>query len=143
MQKTVLVRKNRGRKIGVRFFSVSLIIFLGILIVCAQNAHAQFATLCTPMALSSFVLLVYFETWKVSFSSDRVTKQVFFIIISSFPYSQIKDVVASYSSTEYDHIRIVPLNGKQIVFRMDDQNAGKALSIIASHHSVQRMSKHN
>jgi uncharacterized membrane protein YobD (UPF0266 family) len=139
MKDTVIVRKNKGRRTGLRFFVVILILFLGILVLNAPGAYVDFAILCTPIVLSALALLAYFETWKLSLFPDKIIKQVLFITLFNFSYTQIKDVVASHSSTEYDHIRIVFLNGKQVLFRRDDDNAGMALTRLASHHSVRRM----
>ena len=136
-KKNIVVRKNEERKIGVCVAVTGLLI--AILILYLQNAYEAFALLCVPIALPLLAMLLYFETWKVSFSADRITKTVFFITFGDFSYSQIKDVVSSISRTEYEHVRITFTNGKQIVFRCDDENADKALNRIISRHSVRKI----
>lgn len=137
MKETVIVRKNKGRRNGVLFLTIALSIW--ILILCLQNAYTEFVVLCVSIALPAFALLLYFETWMVSFSSDRITKKVCFITVINVSYTQIMDVEVSHSSTEYEHVRINLLIGKRVIFRMDDENAKKALSRITSHRSVRRV----
>ena len=137
MKKTVVVKKNKGRRNGVLFLAIALSIW--ILILCLQNAYMEFAVLCVLIALAVSVILLYFETWMVSFSSDRITKKVFFLTVVNVSYAQIMDVEVAHSCTEYIHVRINTLNGKRVIFRMDDENANKALRRITSHCSVRRV----
>lgn len=139
MRKAIVVRKNKGRRICVTIISVVLIAFLSL--ICTQKDYANLTIVCMPIVLALLVLTVYYDTWKLTLSSDEVSKQGFFTTTFQLPYSQISDILASFSSTEYDHVRIVFLNGKQVVFRRDDDNAGKAVTVLSSHHSIRELKK--
>ena len=139
MKKTVVVRKNKERRIGIRFFTVALMMFLGMLVLCAQSAYCCLAIICAPIAFSSLAILIYYESWRISFLPDKITKSAFYIPSGDLSYAQIKDVTVSRSSTEYDHVSVVFSNGEHVRFRCDDDNADKALKRILSHHSMRRI----
>lgn len=136
MKTAITVRKNKNRRIGICIFTVCFLSIVGFLIVCAKNAYGYIALLCTPLVLLSVVLLLYFETWEITFFSDRIIKKSFLFTMGSYSYYQIKDITVSHSFTEYSHIIIALINGKTISFRIDDDNANKAMARLSSHHSI-------
>lgn len=112
---------------------------LALLVLLVRNAYAEFAILCAPLILSLLAILLYFATWSVTFTSDRVIKKVFFVTLANAPYSQIRDVVSARYTSLNEHVRIVLENGRQIVFQREDENADKALNKLLSHRSVRRV----
>ena len=101
---------------------------LALLVLLARNAYTEFAMLCAPLILSLLAILLYFATWSITFTSDRVIKKVFFVTLADAPYSQIRDVVSARYTSLNEHVRIVLENGRQIVFQREDENADKALN---------------
>ena len=75
MKKPVVVRKNKSSRVGVCIFMVGGI--LALLVLLVRNAYAEFAILCAPLILSLLAILLYFATWSITFTSDRVIKKVF------------------------------------------------------------------
>lgn len=136
-KKTVVVRKSKGSRTGVCIFMVGGMLALFALL--AQNAYTEFAILCLPFIVLSLAVLLYFATWKILFTADRVIKKVFFVTLINVPYYQIKDVTsARYTSLNY-HVRVVFENGRQVVFQREDENADRALNKLLSHHSVRNL----
>ena len=80
---------------------------LALLVLLVRNAYAEFAILCAPLILSLLAILLYFATWSITFTSDRVIKKVFFVTLADAPYSQIRDVVSARYTSLNEHVRIV------------------------------------
>lgn len=101
---------------------------LALLVLLARNAYTEFAMFCALLILSLLAILLYFATWSITFTSDRVIKKVFFVTLANASYSQIRDVVSARYTSLNEHVRIVLENGRQIVFQREDENADKALN---------------
>ena len=136
-KKTVTVRKSKGSRTGVCIFMVGGMFALSGLL--AQNAYTEFVILCAPFIVLLLAILLYFATWKILFTADRVIKKVFFVTLINAPYYQIKDVTSARYTSLNCHVRIVFENGGQIVFQREDENADKALNKLLSHHSVRNI----
>ena len=82
-------------------------------------------------------LTLYFLTWNIQFEEKTIVKRVFFTEISRYSYSAIREVVKRYYTSEHIFtIRMCFTNGKALQFRMDDENAEKAVKVLQKHCSI-------
>lgn len=137
MKNRVTVRKNRAQRFGLW---VLFIFFFAIDVGCTIWLQ-QFlsALIFLPWILIMFAMLLYYETWQISFLSDTIKTKKFLFYTRSYSYHQIVDVVESYSVTNHGYVAIIFANSKKIRFRLEDENANKAVRIIQSHHSIRSM----
>ncbi|MBQ8404703.1 MAG: hypothetical protein IJX55_09850 [Clostridia bacterium] len=137
MQKTVIIRKNKNHLYAVRFFAlvfvtVSLIITFG----AKQNAGYG-ALLCSIFLVPALIIWIYYETWKISFSNEKISKKCFFFT-SVFEWRSLRRVKQEYLFSEKGEcIQMFFADGKNLCFKMKDQNAEKAKKIILSHCNIQ------
>jgi len=84
-------------------------------------------------------MLLYYETWKISFDSDGVRKKVFGVSVKAYSYHQINDVISKSSYTEKRIVRITFIDNRSIRFRLEDENAENARKRILSYHSIRNI----
>lgn len=132
MKKAIIVKKNQNHIYGLRFLAVFFLASVGV----AMALWGYFALLCLPAVLPVLVMLLYYETWQISFSSNAISKRIFFRNSGTYSYAQLSDVVMLYSSKEHEYIRMIFKDGKKWSFRLEDQNANQAVSRITSHRSI-------
>lgn len=134
MKKVIVVKKNKAQRAG-----------NGVLLVIIVCAAAIACMLWSPFVqtfllfflaiLPMLLVVIYYETWRVSFGLSKITiKRMFFEKIYS--YYQITDAYVAYSYTLHEHICLTFSDGKSIRFRSEDENAGIARRRIQSHHSI-------
>lgn len=134
MKNSVVVRMKYSQRIGVRCISIGMIVTMVVMAICLQEMWVlAFAGL--PVVLFSALLLWYCESRCVTFSENSVCKQVFFIKWR-YAYTQIADAVRGYSRSDMDFVRLTFKDGKEIRFRLQDDNAEKALKILCKHRTV-------
>ncbi|MBQ7291045.1 MAG: hypothetical protein IJW76_04890 [Clostridia bacterium] len=137
MQKTVIVRKNKNHLYAVRFFSLVFVaVCLIITLEIKQNA-GYIELLCSIFLVPSLIIWIYYETWKISFSSEKICKKCFFFT-SVFEWKALKSVKQEYLfSKNGECIRMFFADGKSLCFKMKNRNAEKAKKIILSHCNIQ------
>ena len=81
-------------------------------------------------------LWLYYESWQIVFGTDGITKKVFLSSGRSYYWHQLRSVQHRHSYTEGQQIIMEFTDGKTLVFRLEDQNASKALSKISTHRSI-------
>ena len=82
-------------------------------------------------------LALYFLTWNIRFEEKVIIKHVFFVEISRCSYSMLREVMKRYYTSERNFtIRMHFVNNKTIQFRMDDENAEKAVKVLQKHCSI-------
>ncbi len=135
MKKTVTVKRNQAQRIGIWLLSALILIGMGVLTVLSKQETA--IVLCLIPALILLPLLLYYETWQLTFDHTGIHKRVFWFHAGSHSWHQIKEVRAFWSYTEKSCIRILFTDGESIRFRKNDSSADKAIKWIQSHHSIQ------
>lgn len=130
----VVVRKKKTEKFGIWTLAA---LVLAIAIVCTVWSQQYILLLVFfPWILLSLCVLLYYETWKICFFADRIQTSVFIFHSRNYSYNSIIDAVKSYSFTDRSYVTIIFNNGCRIRFRLEDQNANKAVRKIQSHHSL-------
>ena len=73
----------------------------------------------------------------MKFEEKVIVKCIFFTEISRCSYSTLRDVVKRYYTSERNFtIRMHFTNGKTLQFRMDDENAEKAVKVLQKYCSI-------
>lgn len=137
MKNTIVVRKNKAH----RTLVISLTIILALLILIQLNVLIKKGMLLyiLPYLIPLFLFVaisVYYESWKIVFSKESITKSVFFKKSECYNYYNITRAESGFSYTENQYIMVLFSNGKSIRFRKEDENASKAVSILCKHCSI-------
>lgn len=141
MKRTIIVKKSTKQRMGINILVVFLTAILGTVVACSKQERQHVAILLFVSWLPFIILVIYINSWKVSFSDNAISKRVFCFTVVNCSYIQLKDAVISYSYTEYGYILLRFSTGRSIRFRLEDENASKAISKIRSHCSI-RISRH-
>lgn len=131
--KKVTIRKNQTQRYCFRFILLLISLALVFILFCNEP---PLLLVFFPCEVIFGVILVYMESWRILFYADHIEKQVFFITVDHYSYSDIKDIYISYSVTDHEYVVISYVNQKQMSFRLQDMNASKALKVLQSHKSV-------
>ena len=136
MQKiAVVVRKCKSHRAGIAVFAILMFAILTIIILSLHSAAALL--LYIPPMIILMPLTLYYLTWNIRFEEKVIVKRVFFVEISRCSYSMLCEVVKRYYTSERNFtIRMHFLNKKTIQFRMDDENAEKAVKVLQKHCSI-------
>lgn len=141
MNEDICVKRNKKHRTAIRLLTVCFVIITTLLILAAKQVATKQAwiyivVLCIFMNLLLFVLLWYYETWTLIFTRKTI-KRILFFSTDTYLYSQIQRITLSYSYTERYNVRIIFLNEKSLRFRLEDENANKAVSRLKKHSSIQ------
>ena len=134
MKKEITVRKNIKYRIGMYILFVCIVLFS---LFCSVKIDRYVMLSLLPEVVILFISLMYYETWKICLLPDRICKNIFFLTLGNYSYFDIKNITQNYSYTEGKYIRIIFQNGKSFRFRLEDENADKAIKRILSYHTIQ------
>ena len=134
-KKTVVVRKCKSHRIGIAVFAILMFVILTVIILSLHSAAALL--LYIPPMIILMPLTLYYLTWNIRFEENVIVKSVFFAEISRFSYFALREVVKKYYTSERNFtIRMYFVNKKTIQFRIDDENAEKAVKVLQKHCSI-------
>ena len=134
-KKTVVVRKCKSHRIGIAVFAILMFVILTVIILSLHSAAALL--LYIPPMIILIPLTLYYLTWNIRFEENVIVKSVFFAEISRFSYFALREVVKRYYTSERNFtIRMHFVNKKIVQFRMDDENAEKAVKVLQKHCSI-------
>ena len=134
-KKTVVVRKCKSHRIGIAVFAILMFVILTVIILSLHSAAALL--LYIPPLIILMLLTFYYLTWNIRFEEKMIVKCVCFTTISRCSYSILREVVKRYYTSERNFtIRMYFVNKKTIQFRMDDENAEKAVKVLQKHCSI-------
>lgn len=135
MNKITVVRKGASKRLTIRFlFFASVCSATAVTLIWSPSI--QSFLLFLPAIISLFIMLLYYESYKITLTASRITITFLFIYRKSYSYNQIIDVYFANSYTNHEHLCVTFSNKKSIQIFMDDINAKKARRIIQSHHSI-------
>lgn len=134
-KKAIVIKKCKSHRIGIAIFAILILV---ILTVCVLSMHSAAALLLYIPPLVIFApLTLYYLTWNIRFEEKSIVNCVFFTETSIFSYSALREVVKRYYTSERNFtIRMHFTNGKTLQFRMDDENAEKAVKVLQKHCSI-------
>ena len=134
-KKAIVVRKCKSHRTGIAVFGILMFVILTLIILSLHSAAALL--LYIPALVLLAPLTIYFLTWNIRFEDKTIVKSAFFADLSKFSYSALRDVVKRYYTSERNFtIRMHFTNGKTLQFRMDDENAEKAVKVLQKHCSI-------
>lgn len=135
MKETITVRKNIHERGLVRWSCIVYLISVIVLVFMANQSWFPILIVCMIPLVWMLVLLIHFETWKITFSKSYICKSSFFSK-QKHSYISIRYAQTGWSYTERKYIMIVFDDGKKITFRMNDENAKKAIIKILRYCSI-------
>ena len=138
MKKEVVVRKKRSQRLGV-FFVFLLMLTLSIFATVFLYPLYYFGLLSIIGAMPALYIFLYYEIWCISFSAKEITVKCMFQRTRSYSYSQIVDGYIANSYTMYQHVSLTFCDKRKLRFRMEDENANRALKTIQSHYSLRSL----
>ncbi len=134
MKKAITVKKNAAQRSGIRvLFILFALISIGLCIWAAQGIAIL---LCLLPLIPVAAVLVYYETWSITFSSHEICLRVLFWK-RTYKYSDLRCVIRTLSATQHEQIRMVFSDRKSIYFQLMDENSNQAVKRITSHISIQ------
>ena len=84
---------------------------------------------------------LYFELWRITFTSKEIRIRHWPFRERTYSYSMIKEVTKGYSGAENDYLIYCKFtDGKGIAFRMKDVNAHLAVKRLLSHRTIRNVS---
>lgn len=138
MIKEIIVRKNRTQRLGILIvflLMVSFSIYISILFYPVY----YFGLLSIIGTLPVLCIFLYYDTWQISFSTKSITVKSLFRKTQSYTYHQISDGYIADSYTLYQYVSLSFMDKRKLRFRMEDENASKAVQIIQAHRSLRRL----
>ena len=134
-KKAIVVRKCKSHRTGIAVFAILMFVILTVIILSLHSAAALL--LYIPPMIILIPLTLYYLTWNIRFEENVIVKSVFFAEISRCSYSMLREVVKRYYTSERNFtIRMHFTNGKTLQFRMDDENAEKAVKALLKYCSI-------
>ena len=134
-KKAIVVRKCKSHRAGIAVFAILMFVILTVIILSLHSAVALL--LYIPPMIILIPLTLYYLTWNIRFEENVIVKSVFFAEISRFSYFALREVVKRYYTSECNFtIRMHFVNKKIVQFRMDDENAEKAVKALLKYCSI-------
>ena len=134
-KKAIVVRKCKSHLAGIAVFAILMFVILTVIILSLHSSAALL--LYIPPLIILVPLTLYYLTWNIRFEENVIVKSVFFAEISRFSYFALREVVKRYYTSERNFtIRMHFVNKKIVQFRMDDENAEKAVKVLQKHCSI-------
>lgn len=135
MGKEIIVRKNRAQRLGI-ICVFMLMLILSLLAIILFYPVYYFGVLSLIGTLPILYILLYYETWQISISSNKITMKCLFKRTKSYSFSQIVDGYIANSYTLHQYVCLLFYDKRRLQFRMEDENAKKALKGIQAHRSI-------
>ena len=133
MKKTVVVRKNSVLRNCFRV-GTAVIVTACLVTICCNRY--PLLLIFGPMSGIFAFLLLYIESWNIEFSADRIKQKRFSLTKGDYSYTELREILFSYSLSDHEYVLLVFDSGKHIRFLMKDENAQKALRILGQHKSI-------
>lgn len=138
LKKVIVVRKSKAQRAG-NCFLFAIMVCAATTACLLWSPFVQTFLLFFPVILPMFFVMLYYETWQVSFFPSKITFKYLFVRAKTYSYHQITDAYVAYSYTLHEHICLTFSDGKSIRFRAEDENYGIARRRIQSHRSIRTL----
>lgn len=135
--KKAVIRKPAGERFGVAVLTavmVAAIIFFTLYIDVEPKIYivGLFALAFIPL----LILLLYYFTWKIIVEKEEISKSVFFKTRKKYSFQEIKTVEILYHPNMREYVRVKFRDGKKTRFRLEDENANKAINLLCKRFSI-------
>lgn len=135
MKKVIVVKKNKAQRTGICVLLV-IMVCAAVIACMLWSPYVQTFLMFIPIILPMFFVLLYYETWQIFLGPDKITIKCMFYRARTYTYYEISDAYIAYSYTLHEHICLTFFDGKKIIIRLEDEDAGLARRRIQSHHSI-------
>lgn len=135
MKKIIIVRKNRAQRCGLLVLYLTMVC-LSVFLITLLFPVYYYGLLSLTGTIPILYVLIYYQTWRISFSAKHITIKQLFRKSKTYTYSQITDGYIANSYTLHQHVSLAFYDNRSFRFRIEDENANIALKIIQTHHSL-------
>ena len=137
--KKIVVKKRMSTRIASHV--LASVFYVGCIIAVATTPRNEISwvdsIICLAICLVGLSLQLYFELWRITFTSKEIHIQRWPFREKIYSYSMIRKVTKGYSAVENDHlICCVFADGKSVTFGLKHENASQALKRLLSHRTI-------
>lgn len=128
----IKVKKKHSERLSI-LFSFCFIVLI-TLVIALVSRQGIIVFVCLPLIAFFLLWFLYLQKWEIVFE-----KNCFYIKKlrrRRYTYNQIKHIYKSYSFTQHAYVSISLTDGKNVYFRLEDENAQVAIKELRRHHSI-------
>ena len=135
MKQTALVKKRKSHRILILTFW--LFAFVLMISSAIYMRDPKIFLIFIPLLIPITLLGIYNCTWQLYLDQKYIAKRVFFREVKRYSYTQIQKVVKEHFVSEQQTCVIVYfVDGKNIHFRMDCDDAIQAVKMLSKHRTI-------
>ncbi len=137
-KKKVIVRRCESHRIG---FSLGCVLML---ILAAGSVPLLGwpvgAVLLIPVLTILGPMTLYYLTWQMRFEEKEIVRSVCYRKTRRYSYTMLRNVTRDFYYSERDYaVHMDFADGRTLRFRMRDENATEAVSVLKSHCSIKTL----
>ena len=135
--KTIVVKKRLAERVVFHCLAGFFIVGWIVVMITGDTGDGLWGFWTFPLVLIGLSIQLYFELWRITFTSKEICIRCWPFRERTYSYSMIKEVTKGYSGAENDYLIYCKFtDGKGIAFRMKDVNADLAVKRLLSHRSI-------
>ena len=135
--KTIVVKKRLAERVVFHCLAGFFIVGWIVVMITGDTGDGLWGFWTFPLVLIGLSIQLYFELWRITFTSKEIRIRCWPFRERTYSYSMIKEVTKGYSGAENDYLIYCKFtDGKGIAFRMKDVNANLAVKRLLSHRSI-------
>lgn len=135
--KTIVVKKRLAERVVFHCLGGSFVVGWIIVMITGETGDGLWTLWTAPLALIGLSTQLFFELWRITFTSKELRIRRWPFREKTYSYSMIKEVTKAYSAAENDDLIYCKFtDGKGIAFRMKDVNADLAVKRLLSHRTI-------
>ena len=139
--KTIVVKKRLAERVVFHCLGGSFVVGWIIVMITGETGDGLWTLWTAPLALIGLSIQLFFELWRITFTSKEIRIRRWPFREKIYAYSMIKEVTKGYSSAENDYVICCKFaDGKDIAFRSKDVNAALAAKKLLSHRTIRNVS---
>ena len=130
----IVVKKKKSHRMGLRF--LMLLNCLAFFLLLWRSGDFPSGLMMFGLSqLPMIGMLLYFETWSIIFCKNGIQKMCCGRL-QSYAWTDVIEISSCRSATEGPYILIRFRHGKQLRFRIEDENGVQAVGVIMKHTSI-------
>ena len=137
----IVVKKRMTERVVFHCLGGSFVVGWIIVMITGETGDGLWTLWTAPLALIGLSIQLFFELWRITFTSKELRIRRWPFRERTYSYSMIKEVTKGYSGAENDYLIYCKFtDGKGIAFRMKDVNANLAVKRLLSHRTIRNVS---
>lgn len=141
--KKIVVKQRVSTRIV--FHGLASVFYVGWIVAVATAPRNEISwvdsIICLAICLVGLSLQLYFELWRITFTSKEIHIQRWPFREKTYSYAMIREVTKGYAAAENDYlICCVFADGKSVTFGLKYENANQAIKRLLSHRTIRNAS---